>query len=418
VDESAKLGFAVAAPPRRGGLWASAWPARLRQARLPLLAFIVSRLLVIAAGALGAVRLRSHLAPASVAQAIGHDGPLGYLLSAPVDRWDSGFYTAIATHGYAGTASGRAAFYPLYPWLMRALDWVLGSPVVAGVTVSLIAFVAALVMLQRLTELELGRGAADATVLLIAFAPLSFFFSAVYTESLFLALTVGSLLALRTGRWRIACALAAAACLTRVTGFALLPALAAARVKEKEGPDPGLGWLALLPASFAVFAVALVVDGHSALAMFTAEKGWHHMTVGPVAGLALGVAAGVVGAAQLLRGEPVQRFADGQVLTPAAENLVLMVVVGLALRAWLTCRRVLPSPYTVYGAGALLIVLSSPVAGTPLISADRYILTIFPLWMVAGRWVARRRLQLPAVTLGAALLVFYTAQVAAWAFVA
>jgi hypothetical protein len=417
VDDTPELSLGLALPPRHRGLSASR-AAALRRVGLPLLAFIVSRLLVVAAGALGAVRLTSHLAPGSVARAVGHDGPLGYLLSAPVDRWDSRFYVAIATHGYAGTAAARTAFYPLYPWLMRALGWVVGSPVVAGVTVSLVAFLTALVMLQRLTELELGRGAADATVLLVAFAPLSFFFSAVYTESLFLALTVGSLLALRTGRWRIACALAAAACLTRVTGVALLPALAAARVKEKEGPDPGLAWLALLPASFAIFAGALVVEGHSALAMFTAEGSWHHMTVGPLAGLALGAAAGVVGAAQLLRGEPVQSFADGQVLTPAAENLVLMVVMGLALRAWSTCRRALPLPYAVYAAGALLIVLSSPVAGTPLISSDRYILTIFPLWMVLGRWVARRRLQLPAVALGTALLVFYTAQVAAWAFVA
>jgi hypothetical protein len=392
--------------------------------RLTLSAFVVSRLLVLAAGAFGAVQLSSHRGGAAVHQAVASEGPLGYLLKAGVDQWDAGFYLAIARHGYGSTATDRAAFYPLYPWSMRILGWAIGSPLAAGVAISLMALLAALLMLHRLTELELGREAADTTILLVAFAPLSFFFSAVYTESLFLALTVGALLALRTDRWRIACALAALACLTRVTGVALLPALAFYRVRERPVVgrralgDPELLWLALAPLALGIFALALRADGQPVSAMLTSEHVWHHETVGPVIGLGLGVLAAITGAAQLLRGAAIYRFSDNQALAPPAENLVVMVVVAIALRALVTCWRRLPIHYAIYALLAMAIVLSSPVSGAPLTSVDRYVLTIFPLWMAAGSWIARRRLTPWVIAASCALLVFYSAQFAAAAFVA
>jgi predicted membrane-bound mannosyltransferase len=72
----------------------------------------------------------------------------------------------------------------------------------------------------------------------------------------------------------------------------------------------------------------------------------------------------------------------------------------------------------VYAALSLLICISSPVAGQPLKSLDRYVLVIFPLWMAAGAWVARRRLTRAAVIFSAALLAFYTYQFTTWAWVA
>ena len=53
----------------------------------------------------------------------------------------------------------QAAFYPLYPLLMRAGGWVVGSPLLAGVLISLACFLGALVLLHRLVALELGSAA-------------------------------------------------------------------------------------------------------------------------------------------------------------------------------------------------------------------------------------------------------------------
>ena len=116
--------------------------------------------------------------------------------------------------------------------LIRALGLLVGSDAVAGVVISVVSTAAALIMLHRLTELELGRKAADSAVLLIAFAPLSFFFTAVYTEALFFALSLGSVYAARRERWWLAAVLAGMAAVTRVTGVVLVIPLAIMRLRH------------------------------------------------------------------------------------------------------------------------------------------------------------------------------------------
>ena len=56
-------------------------------------------------------------------------------------------------------------------------------------------------LLHRLVSLELDSELARVTVMLVAFCPMAYFFSAVYSESLFLALSVGCILQARMGRW-------------------------------------------------------------------------------------------------------------------------------------------------------------------------------------------------------------------------
>ncbi len=45
----------------------------------------------------------------------------------PFFSWDFGWYEAIASHGYGSVVSQRYAFFPLWPWLIRASgsipDW-------------------------------------------------------------------------------------------------------------------------------------------------------------------------------------------------------------------------------------------------------------------------------------------------------
>ena len=96
------------------------------------------------------------------------------------------WYLRIADSGYGGTAwlrpgqsprlapssAPRAAFFPLYPLLVRAAATPFGASegalLVAAYAVSLAAFLGALVLLYRLTELELGRRLARPTLLLLA----------------------------------------------------------------------------------------------------------------------------------------------------------------------------------------------------------------------------------------------------------
>ena len=81
-------------------------------------------------------------------------------------------------------------------------------------------------VLHQLAREELGDRAADASVLLLAFSPVSLFFTALYTESLFLALALGTFLLARSGRLGWACIAAAAATMTHIEGVFLIAPLA------------------------------------------------------------------------------------------------------------------------------------------------------------------------------------------------
>jgi hypothetical protein len=389
---------------------------RGRAAGLAVRAFVVSRVLTLVAGAAGVLTMVKH-DPGAAVQARRALGPLGNVLAGSVDRFDSAYYLAIAAHGYGTLASGKIAFFPLYPVLIRLLAPLTGSAVLAGVLISAGSFMTALIMLHRLTESELGRPAADATVLLLCFAPLSFFFTAVYTESLFLALSVGAMVAARTGRWRLACGLSALATLTRPTGVLMVVALVVMRVRQRR-LDAGLAWVLAIPAALLLYLGGLAATGYPFLGALTVQRIWGRVSSGPVAGLAAAAWSALRGAVAVARGAGVYHPVLDCPLTPAAESVVLFIVLMVAAAALALTLRRLPIEYGALAAAQLVMCLSDPAVGQPLWSFDRFTLTMFPLWMAAGAWVARRRMLWPVLALGSAALVFYTLQFASWSFVA
>jgi hypothetical protein len=106
------------------------------------------------------------------------------------------------------------------------------------------------------------------------------------------------------------------------------------------------------------------------------------------------------------------------VLSPEAESILLLAVLFAAVWALWECRRRLPLEYAAYALSALLVCTASTFRGQPLLSLDRFVLTIFPLWMAAGAWIARRRLTIYVVPAGALALVVYAFWFARWSFIA
>ncbi len=128
-------------------------------------------------------------------------------------RWDTGWYLGIATEGYRFDPGARSedqqniAFFPAYPMTVRYLSVLLGrQPLWTAVGVSLVAFFLALGYFLRLARDELGDDeAARTAVMLLAVYPFAVFFSAAYTESLFLLTLVGAVYHFRQNQlWRAA----------------------------------------------------------------------------------------------------------------------------------------------------------------------------------------------------------------------
>lgn len=138
-------------------------------------------------------------------------------------RWDTGWYLGIATTGYRWTAGitgqQNIAFFPAYPILMRIAGRVLRDETLwAGIVISLAAFFGALVYCYQFAREWLDdKGAAASTAFLAAY-PFALFYSAAYTESLFLLAAVAAFYHLRHDQLLMAGAWGVIAGLTRPNG--------------------------------------------------------------------------------------------------------------------------------------------------------------------------------------------------------
>jgi len=171
------------------------------------------------------------------------------------DQWDFGYYQKIAEFGYEAK-DGSLAFYPLFPWLLRLVAYISGSYLAAGLIVSGIASVAAAVLLRRLVQLDYDSGVALRSVWFFLIFPTGYFLHVGYSESLFLALAFGFVLAARVDRWRLAGLLGAFCWLTRATGAVLVPTLgveAAQNYFTNRRWNPRWLWIALVTSGFAVY---------------------------------------------------------------------------------------------------------------------------------------------------------------------
>src|SRR6476620_5134641 len=113
------------------------------------------------------------------------------------NRWDTRHYLRPAEHGYATSGDTRVSlvFFPLYPWLVRGAAFFVRNYMAAAFVVSGIASIAVGLLLQKLVRLDESEAVARNTVWFLFIFPTSYFLHIAYTESLFLALTLGCFLA-------------------------------------------------------------------------------------------------------------------------------------------------------------------------------------------------------------------------------
>src|SRR5262249_20931745 len=106
------------------------------------------------------------------------------------------------------------------------VDHLAGNIYLAGVLISHVAFLIALIFLYLLARDEFDHPTAARTVLYLAAAPAAVFFSAVYTESLFLLLVVITFYCARHRQWVAAALAGGIAAATRNTGVVLAAVVA------------------------------------------------------------------------------------------------------------------------------------------------------------------------------------------------
>jgi hypothetical protein len=322
----------------------------------------------------------------------GPHGLVGRTLHQPIGvlgTWDGVWYRIVAQRGYLLIPGHQSdpAFFPLYPILLRALHAV-GLPyVAAGVLISNLVFVAAIVGFYELGRELLPEELAFRGALLAAAFPVGYVYSMMYPESVVLAALVLALLLALRGRWIASAVAGSIAALGRPeAAFLVIPvaALVYERWRRLPASEQGeaLGAVVAPVASAATFPLYLSWTLHNVHAWNWAERGWGRSFK------ADGIVKAFTGLPSLI-GQNHWLIRD---VVFAVVYLVLLYVawrVGIGL-AWVV-------------AGLLVFVL--PLTSGSFVSDARFGLFALPAyWGLAA--LTRRRLALAAVLLfSLALLV-------------
>ena len=183
-------------------------------------------------------------------------------LSRALSPWDSEHYLRLAREGYTpGEAS--CAFYPLLPSLISALaPFFGGSHLAAGFALTNLAGIGAVMLFFKLIKEQYGeRTSTFATIALLVF-PTAFFFSVIYTESVFFLELMFVFWGIRTNQWRLAAAAAFFMPLTKAIGLFIALPLAwrwfALRATGRFGTVRENGWLLASFSAVAGFLICLM----------------------------------------------------------------------------------------------------------------------------------------------------------------
>jgi hypothetical protein len=320
-------------------------------------------------------------------------------------RWDTFYYYTIAGDGYQWDPSVfrhyNVVFFPLYPLLMRWGGAALGGhPLLAGLIVSLAAFAGALVLLYRLAVLELGEDYAWRVVLLLSTFPYALYFSAVYTESLFLLFSVGAFYAMRRGSlwWVAACGFAAG--LTRPNGFWLALPLGILAIWPPTGERSSARPRAAVTRPLAVLAAGVPVLG---VAMFSS---YLQLRFGDALAWVHGQTAW--GVPLLLRaGAPDPGKLPGEATVKPIEVIAWIGTIAAFIAAVCAIRPISKKLGPAYGAW-IAVNIFPPVAAHLFMSLGRFTSVLFPLFFWLAVRIPRDRVRRVAFAFAAGQALFAT----------
>lgn len=297
-------------------------------------------------------------------------------------RWDSSWYLSIVGNGYVPSAElsesySNLAFFPLYPYLVKALTvWLPGflqqQPVLilVGLLLSNLCFIFALFGIYELAQRYWSCDTAEKTVLLMLCLPGAYIFSAFYTESLFLFLIVFAFLAAEKEQWLWAALLSMLASLTRTNGILILVPMLWLYMSKRHWKlaemKPDILWFSLPPLGVVLHFFHLYRLTGNFFASFEAQKAWGR----------------TVGSSSLM-----------EFFSPLLETNNQVAVIDLCIISFFLIVAIImliKFPQKAYGIYAVLSVLVVFNSGR-LFSMTRYVVVTFPVVLSLAASLKKRK---------------------------
>ena len=206
-------------------------------------------------------------------------GPLNYRIAPELFSWanfDGEHYLSISIFGYKFL---EQAFFPVYPLLISIFAKPFSSDLMSslinstlvGLIISNASFLLSLLFLFILLRIDYSKKIAYLTLILILIFPTSFYFGALYNESLFLLLSVLSFFSARKGRWFWASFFGFLSSATRVFGILIFLSLLIEAYQQRAKLSK-VAWIFLIPAGLCLYMLYQQLVFHDPLAFYHLQK--------------------------------------------------------------------------------------------------------------------------------------------------
>jgi 4-amino-4-deoxy-L-arabinose transferase-like glycosyltransferase len=327
-------------------------------------------------------------------------------------RWDALHYLHLAKLGYLQLSEALSTFYPLYPMLIKWIAYPLGNEyLLAGLILSTIATVAVFMSIYWLGKYHFGSETATWSLIALASYPTALFLIAPFTESLFLALTMGAFIAAYQGRWWLTGLLGFLASLTRGPGMLTIFAFSwialdylrqNRTIKITRWLISRGFWLSLpLLGSFSFLiwrsAAGLppLTEIHERYSGFR----WTH----PLNGFLTAIQQWI----------KIRDF-------PTTLDLLSLIAFLILLACMIKTKRWRKPEWLLYmGANLLLFMSKESFIASSIQSTSRYVLVLFPAFLLIGEWLSRQsqKVRFLYLSISSSILVIFSSFYALWIFV-
>lgn len=310
-------------------------------------------------------------------------------------QWDGLHYIDIARNWYQATGEKSLwiVFYPLYPILIRLINFLINDFPTSAVVVSLIFSFISSILLFEITLLDFSKRAAILAVWFLNIFPTAYFLQASYTESLYLSVSLATIYLFRKKYFILAGLTGALSTMCRINGLLLLPTLLLEGRKKREE----IITLLLIPLGFLFYLLINYLTFNDPFYFLKPlSSNWHKEFSLPW-----------IGISNLLSSMP--KFNDPLFYAYLAEVTVLLLIASLGIYVFFKIRK----SYGIYMFLNFLLFTSTSF----VISTPRYSLILFPIFIILGQIKSKYLLLLISIIFFLPLVFFtilYT--LGRWAF--